>query len=167
MRRAYHVLAYLIAVEVVVQAMMIATGVAGLGHWIDDGATVNKHILDNNPSFTGSWGFAVHAINGEMLIPLLAIILLIVSFFAKVAGGTRWAALRPRVDRRPGRAGRVAGRRAVSRSAAWTQRVRDPRRRRSDRASGQDAGGGRRRRDGRSSLRLARQLSGACRSRNA
>lgn len=91
MRRAYHVLAYLIAVEVVVQAMMIATGVAGLGHWIDDGATVNKHILDNNPSFTGSWGFAVHAINGEMLIPLLAIILLIVSFFAKVAGGTRWA----------------------------------------------------------------------------
>lgn len=91
MRRAYHVLAYLIAAEVVVQAMMIATGVAGLSHWIDDGATVNKHVLDNDPSFTGSWGFAVHAINGEMLIPLLAIILLIVSFFAKVAGGTRWA----------------------------------------------------------------------------
>jgi len=91
MRRAYHVLAYLIAAEVVVQAMMIATGVAGLGHWIDDGATVNKHVLDNEPSFTGSWGFAVHGLNGEMLIPLLAIILLIVSFFAKVAGGTRWA----------------------------------------------------------------------------
>jgi hypothetical protein len=91
MRRAYHVLAYLIAVEVVVQAMMIATGVAGLGHWIEDGATVNKHVLDNEPSFTGSWGFAVHGINGEMLIPLLALILLIVSFFAKVAGGTRWA----------------------------------------------------------------------------
>jgi hypothetical protein len=91
MRRAYHVLAYLIAVEVVVQAMMIATGVAGLSHWIDDGATVNKHVLDNDPSFTGSWGFAVHAINGEMLIPLFAIALLIVSFFAKVADGTRWA----------------------------------------------------------------------------
>ena len=91
MRRAYHVLAYLIAVEVVVQAMMIATGVAGLSHWIDDGATVNKHVLDNDPSFTGSGGFAVHGINGEMLIPLLALILLVVSFFAKVAGGTRWA----------------------------------------------------------------------------
>jgi hypothetical protein len=91
MRRAYHVLAYLIAVEVVVQAMMIATGVAGFSHWVEDGATVNKHVLDNEPSFTGSWGFAVHGINGEMLIPLLAIILLIVSFFAKVAGGTRWA----------------------------------------------------------------------------
>jgi len=91
MRRAYHVLAYLIAAEVVIQAMMIATGVAGLGHWIDDGATVNKHVLDNEPSFTGSWGFAVHGINGEMLIPLLALILLIVSFFAKIPGGTRWA----------------------------------------------------------------------------
>ena len=91
MRRAYHVLAYVIAADVVVQAMMIATGVAGLGHWIDDGATVNKHVLDNDPSFSGSWGFAVHAINGEMLIPLLALVLLVVSFFAKVADGTRWA----------------------------------------------------------------------------
>jgi hypothetical protein len=91
MRRAYHVIAYLIAVEVVVQAMMIATGVAGLDHWIEDGATVNKHILDKEPSFTGSWGFAVHGINGEMLIPLFAIVLLVISFFAKVPGGTRWA----------------------------------------------------------------------------
>lgn len=91
MRRAYHVIAYLIAVEVVVQAMMIATAVAGLSHWIDDGAKVDKHVIDNHPSFTGSFGFPVHAINGEMLIPLLAIVLLVISFFAKVAGGTRWA----------------------------------------------------------------------------
>src|SRR4051794_9479645 len=78
MRRAYRVLAYVIAVEVIVQAMMIATGVAGLDHWIEhDHATVTKHVLDKNPSFTGSFGFAVHAINGEMLIPLLAIVLLI------------------------------------------------------------------------------------------
>lgn len=91
MRRAYHVIAYLIAAEVVVQAMMIATAVAGLGHWIDGGAIVNKHVLDKDPSFTGSFGFPVHAINGEMLIPLLALILLVISFFAKVVGGTRWA----------------------------------------------------------------------------
>ena len=91
MRRAYHVIAYLIAVEVVVQAMMIATAVAGLSHWIDDGATVNKHVMDNHPSFTGSFGFPVHAVNGEMLIPLLALVLLVISFFAKVVGGTRWA----------------------------------------------------------------------------
>ena len=91
MRRAYHVLAYLIAADVVVQAMMIATAVAGLSHWIDNGATVNKHIMDKHPSFTGAFGFPAHAINGEMLIPLLAIALLVVSFFAGVAGGTRWA----------------------------------------------------------------------------
>jgi len=91
MRRAYRVLAYVIAAEVVVQAMMIATAVAGLDHWIDGGAIVNKHVLDKNPSFTGSFGFPAHAINGEMLIPLLAIALLVVSFFAKVPGGTRWA----------------------------------------------------------------------------
>jgi hypothetical protein len=91
MRRAYHVLAYIIAVEVVVQAAMIATAVAGLGHWIDDGHTVDKHVLDKHPSFTGAFGFPVHAINGEMLIPLLALALLVVSFFAKVVDGTRWA----------------------------------------------------------------------------
>ena len=91
MRRAYHVLAYLIAALVVVQAMMMATAVAGLDHWIDDGATVNKHVIDKHPSFTGSFGFPVHAINGEMLIPLLALALLVVSFFARVASGTRWA----------------------------------------------------------------------------
>ena len=91
MRRAYHVLAYLIAAEVVVQAMMMATAVAGLDHWIENGATVNKKVLDGHPSFNGSFGFPVHAINGEMLIPLLALALLVVSFFAKVADGTRWA----------------------------------------------------------------------------
>lgn len=91
MRRTYHVLAHLIAALVVVQAMAMATAVAGLDHWIQDGATVNKHVLDKNPSFTGSFGFPLHAINGEMLIPLIAIALLVVSFFAKVAGGTRWA----------------------------------------------------------------------------
>ena len=91
MRRAYHVLAYVIAAEVVIQAMAMATAVAGLSHWIDDGATVNKHIIDKHPSFTGSFGFPMHAINGEMLIPLFAIALLVVSFFAKVPGGTRWA----------------------------------------------------------------------------
>ena len=91
MRRAYHVIAHVIAALVVVQAMAMAMAVAGLDHWIEDGATVNKHVLDKNPTFSGSAGFPIHAINGEMLIPLLALILLGVSFGAKVVGGTRWA----------------------------------------------------------------------------
>lgn len=92
MRKAYRVLAWAISVEVVIQAMAMALAIAGLGHWINhDHATVNKKVLDGHPSFSGSWGFPVHAINGEMLIPLLAIVLLIVSFRARIPGGSRWA----------------------------------------------------------------------------
>jgi hypothetical protein len=69
MRKAYRILAYAIAVEVVIQAMSIALGLTGFGKWIDDGATVTKKVLDDNPTFTGS----------------------IVAFFAKIPGGARWA----------------------------------------------------------------------------
>jgi hypothetical protein len=92
MRSTYRALAYTIAVEVVVQAAAIAYAMFGLGKWIDDGGTLNKAIMDDpNASFTGAVGFAIHGINGEMLIPLLALVLLVVSFFAKVSGGPRWA----------------------------------------------------------------------------
>ena len=47
----------------------------------------------------------IHGINGEMLIPLVALILLIISFFAKVPEGPKWAAMLLRRHRRPGRAG--------------------------------------------------------------
>ena len=40
MLKAYRVLAIIIAIEVVIQAMMIVFAVAGLGKYIDDGATV-------------------------------------------------------------------------------------------------------------------------------
>jgi hypothetical protein len=35
----------------------------------------------------------IHGINGEMLIPLVGLILLIISFFAKVPEGTKWAGM--------------------------------------------------------------------------
>lgn len=93
MRRTYQVLAYVLVAEVVVQAMMVAIALAGVGKWIDDGHTVTKAVVDSHPRFTGSIGFPIHAINGEMLIPLLVLALLVVSFFAKVPGGTRRAAI--------------------------------------------------------------------------
>ena len=37
----------------------------------------------------------LHGINGEMVFPLLALLLLIVSFFAKVPRGVHWAGVRP------------------------------------------------------------------------
>jgi hypothetical protein len=92
MRSTYRVLAFVIAAEVLVQASAIAFGVFGLFKWIDDGNTLDKAATaDDSLSFPGVVGFAVHGINGQMVIPLLALILLIVSFFAKVPHGVRWA----------------------------------------------------------------------------
>jgi hypothetical protein len=95
MRNVYRVLAILVAVEVVIQAMAIAYAIAGLGKWVeDDGGVLNKQVLDSDsPDFQGVGGFATHGINGTMIIPLIVILLLIVSFFAKVPGGVRFAAI--------------------------------------------------------------------------
>ncbi|MEO7981228.1 MAG: DUF6220 domain-containing protein [Sporichthyaceae bacterium] len=95
MRNVYRVLAYLLAVEVVVQAMAIAYAIAGLGKWVaDDGGVLNKQVLDSDsPDFQGVGGFATHGINGTMIIPIVVLLLLVVSFFAKVPGGVRRAAI--------------------------------------------------------------------------
>jgi hypothetical protein len=95
MRTAYRVIAYLLAAEVLVQGMAIAYAIAGLGHWIDeDGGVANKALFDeDNPDFPGAGGFMIHWVNGTMIIPILVLLLLIVSLFAKVASGTQRAAI--------------------------------------------------------------------------
>lgn len=94
MRTAYKVLAFLIAIEVAVQASMMAFAVAGLAIWVDkEGGVLDKAAFEEQPDFTGAVGFMVHGINGMMVIPLLALVFLIVSFFAKVPGGAKWAGL--------------------------------------------------------------------------
>ncbi len=93
MRSTFRVLLGLLALEVLVQGMAIAYALAGMGHWVDeDGGVVNKALFDeDNPSFPGVAGFMIHGLNGTMIIPVLVLLLLIISFFAKVAGGTRTA----------------------------------------------------------------------------
>ena len=95
MRSVYRVLAFILAAEVTVQAMAIAYALAGLGNWIsEDGGVLNKAALDSDSlDFAGVGGFMTHGINGMMVIPLLTLLLLIVSFFAKVPGGTKRAAI--------------------------------------------------------------------------
>ena len=94
MRSAYRILASIIAIEVVIQAMMIVFAVAGLGHWVDGGGTLDKAAFESEDlSFTGVAGFMVHGINGMMIIPLLGIALLVVSFFAKFDGAVKWAGI--------------------------------------------------------------------------
>ncbi|HEY3501372.1 MAG TPA: hypothetical protein VGN37_01150 [Actinocatenispora sp.] len=92
MRTAYRVVAYLIAAGVAVQAAAIAFGLFGLSKWIEDGATVDKSSIED-ASFNGSAGFSIHFITGTMIIPVLAIVFLIFSFFAHVRRSVLWAGL--------------------------------------------------------------------------
>jgi hypothetical protein len=92
MRTTYRVLAGLIALLVVVQAGMIAYAIGGVFSWIDAGNTLDKSVVegweDNPPDFDGAIGSFFHFfIIGTILIPLLGLLLLIVSFFAKVPRG--------------------------------------------------------------------------------
>ena len=95
MTRAYRVLADVIAIGVAVQAMVMLWAVAGLFHWIDDGGTLDKHVMDSwedkAPSFQGAIGFELHGIIGMMVIPVVALALVVVAFFARIPGGVRWS----------------------------------------------------------------------------
>ena len=95
MRTALRALFYLLAAEVLVQGMAIAYAIAGLGKWVaDDGGVLNKQVMDSdNPDFPGVGGFMIHGLNGTLIIPILVLLLLIVSFFAKVPDGVKRAAV--------------------------------------------------------------------------
>jgi heme A synthase len=94
MRTALRVLFYVLAAEVIVQGMAIAFGIAGLGKWIDDGHTATKALFEEDGgSFGGDAGFATHFINGTMVIPVLILLTLILSFFAKVPGASKRAGI--------------------------------------------------------------------------
>jgi hypothetical protein len=90
MRTAYRVLAFVIAAEVVVQAATIAYALFGLDLLIDGGGVLNKATMES-ADFTGGGGLALHGINGEIVFPLLVIVLLVLAFFAKVPKGVMWA----------------------------------------------------------------------------
>ncbi|MGY4767168.1 hypothetical protein ACXC9Q_09635 [Kribbella sp. CWNU-51] len=84
MRATYRVLAGLVAVSVVLQAMFIALGWFTAIKDMDDGLVIDKN-------YDGNIGHALHGQFGTLVIPILALLLLIVSFFAHVPGGIRWA----------------------------------------------------------------------------
>jgi hypothetical protein len=98
MRSTYKYLTYAIAALVVLQAGFIAWGFFGANDWItSDGGIVDKEYLecegDCEMQFFAEWGFAFHMFFvGFLLIPLTSLVTLVVSFFAKVPGGVRWAA---------------------------------------------------------------------------
>ena len=94
MRTAYKVLAYIVAAEVAIQAMAMVWAIAGLVKWIDAGGVFDKSIMETGATpFTEVFGIIVHAINGTFVIPAIALLLLIVSFFTKVRGAIKWAVI--------------------------------------------------------------------------
>jgi hypothetical protein len=94
MKTAYRVLALVIAAEVVIQAAAIAYAIFGLGTWIQGGGVLDKATMESEAStFTGDGGFALHGINGQIVFPVLVLILFVLSFFAKVPRGVMWAGI--------------------------------------------------------------------------
>lgn len=94
MKTAYRVLAYLVAAGVVVQAMAMVFAIAGLFKWIDGGGQLYKAVTESDETlFPEEVGFSIHAMNGMMIIPAIALLLLIWSFFARIPGGVKWAAM--------------------------------------------------------------------------
>ena len=92
MKQVYRVFAYLIAVGVAIQAAAIAYGVFGLFNWVEGGGTLDQAALRAEDSDVGGGlGFFLHIMIGYFVIPVVALLLLILSFFAKVPGGIRWA----------------------------------------------------------------------------
>ena len=75
---------------------MIVWAIAGLFSWIDGGATLDKSVIEGwenePPTFEGSIGHFIHLMSGTFLIPLIGLLLLLVSFFAKVPRGVALAA---------------------------------------------------------------------------
>ncbi|HEX2144337.1 MAG TPA: hypothetical protein VHG10_07510 [Glycomyces sp.] len=92
MRVAYRVLAYIIAIEVAIQAAVMVFAIAGLGIWVQEGGVFDKAVMESEePPFPEVVGFMIHGINGMMIIPAIALLLLIASFFAKVRRGIVFA----------------------------------------------------------------------------
>jgi hypothetical protein len=86
MRTAYRVLAMLIAIGVVVQAALVAAAWFAALRSLDDGT-----VLDKN--YEGNWASMAHGQLGMAVLPLIALALLIISFFAHIPGGVKWAAI--------------------------------------------------------------------------
>jgi hypothetical protein len=99
MRATYLWLSRLIALLVVVQAMTIVFAVSGLFHWIGSGGgSVDETVYKDwqggaKPPFPEAIGHLIHLMAGERVIPVLALLLLIVAFFAKVNKGVAMAAV--------------------------------------------------------------------------
>lgn len=89
MKQTYRVLAGLVALGVLVQAAAIAFGFFDLGSNVGSG---KSFTIDENYS---NAGLDIHFVDGQFIIPLIGLILLIISFFAakSVPQARKWAGI--------------------------------------------------------------------------
>jgi hypothetical protein len=90
MRTAYRVLAFAIAAMVAIQAGAIGYAVFAQFNWIEQGGTFDKAAFDTGAPGTGAFMF--HAFFAGALL-LASLVMLIISFFAKIPHGVRWAVI--------------------------------------------------------------------------
>lgn len=86
MKATYKTFAYLIALGVLVQAAAIALAWFMVINDLEAGGVFNKDSEWN-------LGHSVHGMLGFTIMPIVGLLFLIVSFFAKVPGGIKWAAI--------------------------------------------------------------------------
>lgn len=91
MRITYRTISFVICALVALQAASHAWASAGLGLYIAEGGVVDAAAQEGPPPFAEALGFMIHGMNGMYAIPALALVLLIVSFFAKVRHGVAFA----------------------------------------------------------------------------
>ena len=91
MRSAYRTVAQLIALGVVLQAAFVALGWFIILNDVDGGQVVDKAYLEDGDGW--NIGHMLHGTVGLMVMPILGLLLLIFSFFAKIPGGVKWAGL--------------------------------------------------------------------------
>ncbi|QNN51342.1 hypothetical protein [Nocardioides mesophilus] len=90
MKSAYRYLALSVPVLVAVQASMITFGTFGIFSYLEDDKSYSTSVAESG-DVAGAAGQMIHGLLGTAVIPLIALILLALSFFAKVPGGTKWA----------------------------------------------------------------------------
>ena len=86
MRATYRALAYTIAALVALQAAFVAYGWFAVLGDLDSGA-----VFDKNSEWNA--GQMLHGMVGVIVLPLVAIVFLIISFFAHIPGGVKWASI--------------------------------------------------------------------------
>ncbi len=137
MKTVYRVLAYAIAALVAVQAAAIGYAVFAQLHFIEGGGTLDAATIESAP---GTGAFIFHALNGGVVFLLAALALLIISFFAKIPQGVRWAVIVLVCHGRSDRLGHFVASRGRDRGGAWCGRTGPLRSRRDGGYAGTEAG---------------------------